>query len=65
MTQQSHFGLFNKRSEILMLRRYYTPMFKLALFTLDKSGKSSMSICGWMGEMWYLTHEWVCKAETD
>ena len=59
------FGLFNKRSEIVMLRRYYIPMFKLALFSVDKCGKSSMSISGWMGEMWYLTNECVCKAETD
>lgn len=42
------FGLFNKRSEIVMLRRYYIPMFKLALFSVDKYGKSSMStVDGW------------------
>ena len=49
----------------MMLRRYYTPMFKLALFTLDRCGKSSMSISEWMEEKWYLTNECVCKAETD
>ena len=43
MTQQSHFGLFNKRSEIMMLRRYYTPMFKLA----SRQNPQCPSVDGW------------------